>query len=161
MKTAFLLASALASIAAVNAAVISHDAVKPFAQPAPTTSAHEAAIKFKPQIHISNGCHPYPAVDAAGNTSGGLKPSGGYSKHAPPKAGTVAGTSVKVDYKSKGVVNHALGSTSTAGEQQPLIMWDQLTPAARTALENTKFGSANVPMKDGNFMNKLGKAYPF
>ncbi|TYZ68441.1 hypothetical protein PybrP1_008936 [[Pythium] brassicae (nom. inval.)] len=236
MKTAFLLASALASIAAVNAAEISHDAVKPFAQPAPTTSVHEAAIKFKPQIHISSGCHPYPAVDAAGNTSGGLKPSGsqsagckgsghgtqvygravaykgkwaimyswyfpkdspftqlghrhdwehvvvwidnpdaanpkllgvspsahsGYSKYAPPKAGTVAGTSVKVDYKSKGVVNHALDSTSTAGEQQPLIMWDQLTPAARTALENAKFGSANVPMKDGNFMAKLDKANPF
>ncbi|GAB9477259.1 hypothetical protein Gpo141_00014322, partial [Globisporangium polare] len=27
------------------------------------------------------------------------------------------------------------------------------------ALENTDFGDANVPMKDGNFLTKLGNAY--
>lgn len=229
-----LFATALASFTAVSAGTINHDAVVPFPEPAPTTISHRAALKFKPQIHISNGCHPYPAVDAAGNTSGGLKTTGsssagckgsgwgsqvygrsawyngkwaimyswyfpkdspsallghrhdwehvvvwidnpdipnptilavtpsahsGYEKYAPPKSGTVDGTSAKVDYTSKIVINHALDSTTDGGEKQALIMWDQLTPAARTALENTDFGDANVPMKDGNFMNKLAKAY--
>ncbi|KAF1324111.1 Npp1-like protein, partial [Globisporangium splendens] len=229
-----LLVSALAAVAAVQAGSIGHDQVVPFAEPAATTALQKVALKFKPQIHISNGCHPYPAVDAAGNTSGGLKPNGsqsagckgsgkgtqvygrgaaykdvyalmyswyfpkdspitgmghrhdwehvvvwidnvnaanpkilavspsahsGYQKYAPPKANTVDGTSVKVDYTSKVVINHALDSTTAAGEKQPLIMWDQMTQAARTALENTNFGDANVPMKDGNFMDKLAKAY--
>ncbi|GAB9477890.1 Necrosis inducing protein npp1, partial [Globisporangium polare] len=227
------LATALASLATVNAAVIAHDAVVPFAEPTPITLEQTVALKFKPQIHISNGCHPYPAVDAAGNTSGGLKPSGsqsagckgsgwgtqvygraaayngvyalmyswyfpkdspftglghrhdwehvvvwidsldaanptilavtpsahsGYEKYAPPKSGTVDGVSAKVKYESIVVINHALDSTTDAGEKQPLIMWDQLTDAARTALENTDFGDANVPMKDGNFLTKLGNA---
>uniref|UniRef100_K3X206 Uncharacterized protein n=1 Tax=Globisporangium ultimum (strain ATCC 200006 / CBS 805.95 / DAOM BR144) TaxID=431595 RepID=K3X206_GLOUD len=229
-----LLVSALATVAAVQAGSISHDQVVPFAEPTPSSAYEKLAVKFKPQIHISNGCHPYPAVDAAGNTSGGLKPSGsqsagckgsgwgtqvygrgaayngvyglmyswyfpkdspitglghrhdwehvvvwidnpkaanpkilaispsahsGYQKYAPPKAGTVDGTSAKVDYTSKIVINHALDSTTAAGEKQPLIMWEQMTQAARTALENTGFGDANVPMKDGNFMDKLAKAY--
>uniref|UniRef100_K3X208 Uncharacterized protein n=1 Tax=Globisporangium ultimum (strain ATCC 200006 / CBS 805.95 / DAOM BR144) TaxID=431595 RepID=K3X208_GLOUD len=76
--TCTLLVSALAAIVAVQAGSISHDQVVPFAEPTPSSISEKAAIKFKPQIHISNGCHPYPAVDAAGNTSGGLKPSGSY-----------------------------------------------------------------------------------
>ncbi|KAF1320263.1 Necrosis-inducing protein, partial [Globisporangium splendens] len=230
-----LLVSALTAVAAVQAGTIDHDQVVPFAEPTPSSISEKAAIKFKPQIHISNGCHPYPAVDAAGNTSGGLKPSGsqsagckgsgwgtqvygrstwyngkwaimyswyfpkdspvtglghrhdwehvvvwidnpaidnptilavtpsahsGYEKYAPPKSDTVDGTSAKVDYSSSYIViNHALDSTTTAGEKQPLIMWEQMTEAARTALENTDFGDANVPMKDGNFLNKLANAY--
>ncbi|GMF28650.1 unnamed protein product [Phytophthora lilii] len=39
----------------------------------------ESAINFNPQLHITNGCHPYPAVDADGNTSGGLNPTGSSS----------------------------------------------------------------------------------
>ncbi|KAF1320298.1 Necrosis inducing protein npp1, partial [Globisporangium splendens] len=235
MKIAYtLLVSALACAATVQAGSIGHDQVVPFAEPVPSSVSEKAAIKFKPQIRISNGCRPYPAVDAAGNTSGGLKPVGsqdagckgsgkgtqvygrsawyknkwaimyswyfpkdspitglghrhdwehvvvwidnpaaanpkilavtpsahsGYQKYAPPKSGTVDGTSAKVDYSSTVVINHALDSTTSAGEKQPLIMWEQMTPAARTALENANFGDANVPMKDGNFMNKLAKAY--
>ncbi|GAB9476596.1 Necrosis-inducing protein [Globisporangium polare] len=229
-----LLLSTVASLATAQAAVIAHDAVVPFVQPTASTTEQKLGVKFKPQIHISNGCHPYPAVDAAGNTSGGLNPTGssdagckgsgygtqvygrgvayngvyalmyswyfpkdspstllghrhdwehvvvwidnpnaanptilavspsahsGYNKYAPPKSGTVDGVSAKVDYKSIVVINHALDSTTTAGEQQPLIMWDQLTVAARAALENTDFGDANVPMKDGNFMTKVANAY--
>ncbi|RLN48873.1 hypothetical protein BBJ28_00017291 [Nothophytophthora sp. Chile5] len=231
---AFFVAAA-ASFAYVQADVISHDAVVPFAQPTPTTTEQTAGIKFKPQIHISNGCHPYPAVDEDGNTSGGLKPTGsasagckgsgygsqvygrittyegvyaimyswympkdspisglghrhdwehvvvwvdditlasptivavspsahsGYNIYYPPDSDTLDGYSAKVDYSSSWlVVNHALDSTSDAGETQDLIMWDQLTDAARTALEDTDFGDANVPMKDANFETKLGNAY--
>ncbi|KAE8876439.1 hypothetical protein PF010_g28733 [Phytophthora fragariae] len=73
------LVAALASFAYASSSVISHDQVVPFAQPTPTTALQQAAIKYKPQIHISNGCHPYPAVDKNGNTSGGLNPTGSQS----------------------------------------------------------------------------------
>ncbi|RLN44863.1 hypothetical protein BBJ29_009727 [Phytophthora kernoviae] len=49
---------------------------RPFAQPEPVTISEKAGVKFKPQIHITNGCHPYPAVNDAGETSGGLKTKG-------------------------------------------------------------------------------------
>lgn len=39
-------------------------------------------------------------------------------------------------------VNHQLGFTSTVGGQQPLIAWESLPSAARTALENTDFGKS-------------------
>lgn len=39
-------------------------------------------------------------------------------------------------------VNHQLGFTSTVGGQQPLIAWESLPSAARTALENTNFGKS-------------------
>ncbi|EGZ16296.1 necrosis inducing-like protein NPP1 type [Phytophthora sojae] len=226
-----------ASLISVEAGVIGHDQVVPFPQSAATSAANIAALKFKLQIFINNGCHPYPAVNAAGDTSGGLKPSGsvnagckgsgygsqvygrstlynnkhaimyswyfpkdnpvtglghrhdwehvivwidnpassnatilamtpsahsGYSTYAPPPATMVDGTSVKVEYtSSKVVINHHLEGTSTAGETQNLIMWEDMTDAARYALNTTDFGSANVPMKDGNFISKLGKAYPW
>ncbi|KAG6614218.1 Arrestin domain-containing protein A [Phytophthora cinnamomi] len=78
----------------------------------------------------------------------------------PLESDTIDGYSAKVDYSSSWlVINHALDSTSDTGETQDLIMWDQLTDAARTALENTDFGDANVPMKDANFETKLGNTY--
>ncbi|OWZ06278.1 Necrosis inducing protein NPP1 [Phytophthora megakarya] len=213
-----------------------HDEVVPFKQPEPVTISEKAAIKFKPQLHISNGCHAYPAVDIAGQTSGGLQTKGapsaackgsgwgsqvygrsawhngiwaimyawyfpkdspssglghrhdwehvivwidnpeipepkilavtpsahsGYSAQVPPDADKVEGTSVKVNYESKWPINHALGSTTKGGDYQDLIMWHQLNEAARQGLQNTNFGKANVPMKDGNFEHKLDKAWPF
>ncbi|KAE8908793.1 hypothetical protein PF010_g23155 [Phytophthora fragariae] len=64
------------SIATAQAETIDHDQVVPFAQPKASTISQKAAVKFKPQIHITNGCHPYPAVNEAGQTGGGLKPTG-------------------------------------------------------------------------------------
>uniref|UniRef100_H3GF80 Necrosis inducing-like protein NPP1 type n=1 Tax=Phytophthora ramorum TaxID=164328 RepID=H3GF80_PHYRM len=74
---AFLLA-AIASLAVVKADVemIDHDTVQPFAQPEPTTDSEKTAVKFKPQLHISYGCHPYPAVNANGSVNAGLKWAG-------------------------------------------------------------------------------------
>ncbi|EGZ15454.1 hypothetical protein PHYSODRAFT_406265, partial [Phytophthora sojae] len=215
---------------------IGHDEVVPFKQPEPVTISERAAVKFKPQLHISNGCHAYPAVNELGETSGGLKKTGapsskckgsgwgsqvygrstwyngvwaimyswyfpkdspssglghrhdwehvivwidnpdmpepkilavtpsahsGYSAQVPPDADKVDGPSVKVNYESKWPINHALESTTKGGDYQDLIMWTQMTDAARQALDNTNFGSANVPMNSGNFLGKLGKAWPF
>ncbi|OWZ08783.1 Necrosis inducing protein NPP1 [Phytophthora megakarya] len=86
----------------------------------------------------------------------------GYSTYAPPDADMVSSTSVKVEYSSSlGFINHHLDCTSSTGEYQALVMWDDLTDVARLALNTTSFGKANVPMNDYNFLPKIGKAYPF
>ncbi|GMF41036.1 unnamed protein product [Phytophthora fragariaefolia] len=59
-----------------EAVSIGHDKVQPFPQPEPVTISEKAAVKHKPSLQIINGCHPYPAVNAAGETSTGLKGSG-------------------------------------------------------------------------------------
>uniref|UniRef100_H3GAW4 Necrosis inducing-like protein NPP1 type n=1 Tax=Phytophthora ramorum TaxID=164328 RepID=H3GAW4_PHYRM len=227
----------LASLASVQGAVIGHDQVVPFPQSQPTSITNTAALLFKPQIWINNGCHPYPVVNANGDTGGGLKTTGssaagcrgsgygsqvygrsawyngvwaimyswyfpkdepqdftghrhdwehvvvwidnpqntnpkilamtpsahsGYSTYAPPDADMVDGTSCKVEYTSSWLfIDHHLEGTSTAGETQDLIMWGDMTDAARYALNTTNFGKANTPMNDGNFLPKLGKAYPW
>ncbi|KAI8625703.1 NPP1-domain-containing protein [Xylariaceae sp. FL1651] len=207
-------------------AVIDSDAIVGFAQ-----SASALALKFKPWLKVVNGCVPFPAVDAAGNTGGGLAPTGDpsgdcssstgqvytrgaqygnyyglmYSWYMPkdePSTGlghrhdwecivvwldsataanpTIAGLSTsahgdfdtitsnfsldgtrpKIQYYSIWPLDHQLGTTSTVGGEQPLISWENLTAAARTALENTDFGSANVPFKDANFQSNLAEASP-
>ncbi|KAF3018182.1 hypothetical protein E8E14_011416 [Neopestalotiopsis sp. 37M] len=68
------------------------------------------------------------------------------------------GSRPKIQYYSVWPVNHQLGTTDTKGGEQPLIAWDSLTDAARTALENTDFGDATVPFKDATFTNNLAKA---
>ncbi|KAF4317833.1 hypothetical protein BBO99_00007747 [Phytophthora kernoviae] len=79
MMNFFALFVVAASLASIQADVISHDQVIPFAQSAATSITNTVALKFKPQIFINNGCHPYPAVNGNGDTSGGLKPSGSES----------------------------------------------------------------------------------
>ncbi|OWZ06221.1 Necrosis inducing protein NPP1, partial [Phytophthora megakarya] len=54
-----------------------------------------------------------------------------------------------------------LSETIIQGDFQDLIMWDQLTDAARKALNTTDFGSAKVPFIDENFQKKLEQAWPF
>ncbi|MEJ2410105.1 MAG: NPP1 family protein [Novosphingobium sp.] len=67
------LAASLALVSAgdANAAVIAHDAVQPI-----PAAADGYMFKFQPELKVEDGCVPFPAVDANGNTSGGLKPSG-------------------------------------------------------------------------------------
>ncbi|MCY7797762.1 NPP1 family protein, partial [Bacillus spizizenii] len=69
----------------VDAAVIGHDKVVGFDEVVPTTIAQKAEKKFQPYLKVYSGCVPFPAVDAQGNTSGGLQPTGapegGCSKH--------------------------------------------------------------------------------
>ncbi|KAE8984407.1 hypothetical protein PR001_g23186 [Phytophthora rubi] len=217
-------------------AVIGHDQVASFAQPEPVTISEKAAVKFKPQLHISNGCHPYPAVNEAGDTGGGLSntgaPSGkckgsglgsqvygrsgwhrdawaimyawyfpkdmasfdlghrhdwehaviwidnpdvaeprilgvsvsshsGYQKTTTIPTGSLNGTSVLLNYESTWPLDHELSFTTKGGDYQPLIMWGQLTDAARDSLSSTDFGSALMPMTDYWFSRKLDKAWPF
>ncbi|KAK2735430.1 C6 zinc finger domain-containing protein [Colletotrichum kahawae] len=241
-------AASFVSAAPIQArAVIDHDAVVGFPETVPSGTVGALYLKYKPYLKVVNGCVPFPAVDAAGNTgyalslsfhishrtltshSGGLATSGSsnggcssstgqvyarggsyngayaimYSYYMPkdsPSSGlghrhdwentvvwlsaasdsaSVLGVAVsahgeydtktsgiswtdtthpRVGYQSIWPVNHQMIFTSDQGGQQPLIAWESLTDAARTALENTDFGSANVPMKEANFNNNLGKA---
>lgn len=84
---------------------------------------------------------------------------GGYSHYYPPASDNLNGNAALIDYYAVVLIDHRLRITTETGETQDLIMWDQLTDAARTALENTDFGSANVPFKDGNFETKLASAW--
>lgn len=49
-------------------AVIAHDAVVGFAQAVPSGITGTLMLKYKPWLEVFNGCVPFPAVDAAGNT---------------------------------------------------------------------------------------------
>lgn len=73
-------------------------------------------------------------------------------------SGTFSGNSPLAGYTASWPVNHHIVFTNEKGGQQPLIAWESLTDAARTALTNTDFGDANVPFKDDNFDRNLGKA---
>ncbi|POM73404.1 NPP1-like protein [Phytophthora palmivora] len=76
MQLHMLLVIAFVALTTVGAGTIDHDKVQPFAQPKPITIAEKAAVKFKPSLAVIRGCHPYPAVNPAGETSAGLKGSG-------------------------------------------------------------------------------------
>lgn len=49
-------------------AVIAHDAVVGFAETLPSGVTGTLYLKYKPYLKNDNGCVPFPAVDAAGNT---------------------------------------------------------------------------------------------
>ncbi|KAI9987149.1 hypothetical protein PInf_023032 [Phytophthora infestans] len=68
----------VAAIAATGAQTkaIPYDTVRPFPQQVPTTDAQKAILKYKPQLKIEEGCHPYPAVQKDGAISSGLRWSG-------------------------------------------------------------------------------------
>lgn len=50
-------------------AVIAHDAVVGFAEAVPDNSEGDLMLAYKPYLKVFNGCVPFPAVDADGNTS--------------------------------------------------------------------------------------------
>ncbi|KUF92059.1 hypothetical protein AM588_10006644 [Phytophthora nicotianae] len=67
-------------------ATVDHDKVEPLPQPEAVTVSEKAAIKFKPQLYIPEMvCVSYPAVNAAGEVTGGLKGTNGNDacKYAP------------------------------------------------------------------------------
>ncbi|KAJ8558634.1 hypothetical protein ON010_g8815 [Phytophthora cinnamomi] len=245
-----IVATVFGSVGSVR---IDHDKVQPFAQPKPVTASEKAAVKFKPSLTIVENCHPYPAVNAAGETSGGLKPTGkadgdckgsglgsqvygraawnnglwaimytwyfpkdqgsgdvglvprnerhkwisavvwinnpavenpkiiavstmgvngafSYKKDGPPAchktwcdepfAKYFSGTSPILRYVAIGIESELVSDWSSVdGEFQDLIMWEQLTEAARSALSQGDFPAA--PFSDEQFTRNLEKARPF
>ncbi|CAI5718100.1 unnamed protein product [Peronospora destructor] len=211
------------------------DEVAPFAEEKNTTSIQNfLALKFKPQLHISFGCYPYPAVDAKGNTNAGLgvtkifsscggSPLGsqvygrivehngfigimyawylpkaftisplwidpnwmhaivwinslnedsellsvtltslvGYSTYSPPTDDQMDGSHVKLKYRWLHQTPHYLTLTDKAGTYQNLIMWDDMTQAAREAFEHTTFSGSEAPISPKKFERYIKQAYPF
>jgi hypothetical protein len=80
---------------------------------------------------------------------------GGYSKTTTP---SFSGVRPFVGYVSYWPLDHQLIADTTEGGSQPLLAWESLTAAARTALTDTDFGSANVPFKDSAFTDNLAEA---
>ncbi|KAF1979004.1 necrosis-and ethylene-inducing protein-like protein 1 precursor [Bimuria novae-zelandiae CBS 107.79] len=209
-------------------AVIAHDAVQGFGQAVPSGITGDLMLKYKPFLKVFNGCVPFPAVDAAGNTGGGLNPTGGsntdcssstgqvyaraaayngayaimYSWYMPkdsPSTGlghrhdwenivvwlsaastsaTIRGVAIsahgdyqktttpdldgtrpKIGYISYFPVNHQLISTGDKGGEQPLIAWESMTDAARSAIDNTDFGAATPSFRDNDFTTYLADAF--
>lgn len=74
LLASLVLTTANAVIAAPTAAavqardVIDHDAVVGFDETAPDTTEGSLMLAFKPLLKVVNGCVPFPAVDAEGNT---------------------------------------------------------------------------------------------
>ncbi|KAG7375415.1 hypothetical protein PHYPSEUDO_001328 [Phytophthora pseudosyringae] len=253
MNLRALATTLLAALAACATATLDHDKVEPFPQPEPATVSEKAAIKFKPQLYTPEiVCVPYPAVNAAGEVTGGLKGTNGndacryatmgsqvygragwykdmwvimyawyfpkgflvdfpirrhdwksvvvwidnpalespkivgvamsksdtnYHKTTKPFASYFAG------YRAEGRrVNrtYSYGSNKSLrflyqtgfsspylnlgvwdGDYQDLIMWEQLTDAARVALNDSiNFGKAEVPFSDEHYEAHLDKAWP-
>jgi len=81
-----------------------------------------------------------------------------HGDHVKSTSPNMSGTHPTIGYISYWPVNHQMIFTSTVGGSQPLIAWESLPEAARTALTNTNFGDATVPFKDSTFTNQLAKA---
>ncbi|CAI5723492.1 unnamed protein product [Hyaloperonospora brassicae] len=215
---------------------IKHKDVMPFPQPKPITVSEIAGVKFKPELHITDGCASYPFVNAAGEISGGLDNTGSpngmckgsgygsqvygrsdwynnkwaimfvyyfpkdspssligrrhgfeqaivwlenpatsnvvmavslsegheFSKTVGPDSKFLNGTSVKLSYeKLGGKGTHGLKLTETPGDSLPLIMWEQLTPEARDAVNAFESDGDKVPFSETQFAKELEKAWPF
>lgn len=88
-----------------------------------------------------------------------------YYKYTPVPAEALDGNSVKINYLADALNGdyHTVDTTGlTGGEFQDLIMWEQLTDEARTALSQAEFGEkARVPFIDANFENNLKEAWPY
>ncbi|KAF7369763.1 putative necrosis and ethylene inducing peptide 2 [Mycena venus] len=72
----------LGLLAAVTAAPlwerasIASDAVVGFPQTVPSGTTGSVYLAYQPHLKVVNGCVPFPAVDAQGNTNAGLNPTG-------------------------------------------------------------------------------------
>ncbi|ROV96237.1 hypothetical protein VMCG_07723 [Cytospora schulzeri] len=70
-------------------AVIGHDEVVGFPQTVPSGTTGDVYQAYQPLLKVVNGCVPFPAVDASGNTSGGLQTSGSSNGHCSSSTGQV------------------------------------------------------------------------
>ncbi|KAF2136314.1 uncharacterized protein K452DRAFT_237706 [Aplosporella prunicola CBS 121167] len=96
------------------------------------------------------------SADATGELLGiAASGHGGFQTSTSP---TLDGSRPLIRYYSNWPLDHQLGFTDEKGGEQPLVAWESLPEAARTALENTDFDKANVPFKDANFEANLEKA---
>lgn len=96
-----------------------------------------------------------PSTTAAPRLVGGAASGHGAFKASKAVPG---GDSPTVEYFTSFPTNHELQFTSTVGLTHAISDWGAMPDAEKTALQNTDFGSANVPFKDGNFEANIDKA---
>ncbi|THV44542.1 hypothetical protein BGAL_0621g00040 [Botrytis galanthina] len=70
-------------------AVIDSDAVVGFPETVPSGTVGTVYETYQPYLKIVNGCVPFPAVDASGNTGGGLAPTGSSNGECSSSTGQV------------------------------------------------------------------------
>ncbi|KAE8132859.1 necrosis inducing protein [Aspergillus pseudotamarii] len=70
-------------------ASIDHDAVVGFDQTVPSGTTGEVYLAYQPHLYVVNGCVPFPAVDAEGNTNAGLEPTGDSSGNCSSSTGQI------------------------------------------------------------------------
>ncbi|KAK6845660.1 necrosis-and ethylene-inducing protein-like protein 1 precursor [Apiospora arundinis] len=83
---------------------IGHDKVKGFKEAVQDGAVGKArrltivlVLKFKPYLKVEHGCVPFPAVDADGNTGGGLKDTGSPSSKCSSSPGQVYARGEQLD----------------------------------------------------------------
>jgi hypothetical protein len=64
------------NIKTVTANIMADNAVVGFSETVPSGTVASVYEAYQPYLKVVNGCVPFPAVDASGNTSGGLSPTG-------------------------------------------------------------------------------------
>ncbi|KAH7046044.1 necrosis and ethylene-inducing protein [Macrophomina phaseolina] len=60
-------------------AVVAHDSLSPLPEAIRSGTEGDGIKRFEPLLHIAHGCQPYPAVNEAGDTSGGLQDTGSHA----------------------------------------------------------------------------------
>ncbi|KAL4952308.1 necrosis inducing protein-domain-containing protein [Aspergillus filifer] len=76
---------------------IPHDEVVGFDQTVPEGTIGEQYLAYQPYLYVINGCVPFPAVDAEGNTSAGLEPTGAPSGDCDSSTGQIYARSTMGD----------------------------------------------------------------
>ncbi|KAH6972771.1 necrosis and ethylene inducing peptide [Ilyonectria sp. MPI-CAGE-AT-0026] len=69
------------------------------------------------------------------------------------------GNNPMAEYFTSGGKNHELQFKTSPGRTYWIYDWDAMTNEARKGLTDAKWGSANVPFIDSNFVNNLNKAW--
>ncbi|KAE8356814.1 necrosis inducing protein-domain-containing protein [Aspergillus coremiiformis] len=70
-------------------ASIGSDKVVGFQQTVPPGITGDVYLAYQPHLYVANGCVPFPAVDAEGNTNAGLKPTGDSHGHCSKSTGQI------------------------------------------------------------------------
>ncbi|OWZ17516.1 Necrosis inducing protein NPP1 [Phytophthora megakarya] len=104
-------------------------------------------------VWIDNPALAQPTILATSASTYGIR----YELRKPPKArNMINGITAMVQYDEGDDLWHTIFPSEEEGEYQDLIQWDQLTDAARAALETADFGDvAKVPFNTANFENNL------
>ena len=130
--------------------MIDHDQVQPI-----YTGASALEMYYQPLLYVTDqGCLPFPAVDAAGDVSGGLAASGS------PNGGCTSSIGGH-RYEWEGIIVWLQGCyvgapvVSINYSEHSLVGWSNLPAPTLNAIDNFNFGAATPPLNDATFQSNL------